>query len=666
MSKRLPALQTWPRAARDVLRSAAVCAAALALTPLFGSVGAQTAPQRPTKQDPANEQPALSSSPAGSQAAGSQASGAQSAPAQAHPGGTARLCDSIEAPYAYVALTSEAAVADAGSGDDKSATGKAKTGQAKTGQANSGRAKSGSSAVLDLLTDPALDVVLAGGAIGRDAQGAPQAAGKSPMLSVVRSVLRHGASDVELVMTGIVAGGGTPLLVLRARLEHAQAERLRGSLESASGAARPSRQLGAHQTYTVPQPAGQASRKPSERVGQELEMAVVGDDFVIGNDGSAMRELLDPMVERTSAAPSRRVLSADPSFCSLRDRLEVPSGSLIVYSDWRRLSRRLQSTMAGMPAQLLGSSGLGSASSLMISVAPATVSGAGAKNAADFAATLLLGFDTSAVEHTAEQQRVIDGWFDATRPVPARELLRGLPKSGLGGLVLSVDLCEVAGRSDRSASLAWELRQAFNAFGLNFDRNLVDRLGSRGTVQLHFGADLESKDQAFSSISAVYAVRAKNRAVASDLFADLRRVVEDADMGKLHEVRAGKRRADVLELRGKGLPFSAFLAVHGDSLLLTERQETLLQVLDDLKRGRKRASRQVAIKDIKAIGGEAVAGLFDIDLEPLLQHIAVALPGVDLQSLPSRHIGYIDTVSEAESGADSGDAIVRIRLLSSH
>ena len=166
-------------------------------------------------------------------------------------------------------------------------------------------------------------------------------------------------------MTGIVGRRGRPLLIMRARLRHELADTLRGKLEGSTQLAAPSRKLGGHQTYSL---QSTRSDDPVAGIGHTVEMAMLGDDLVVGNDGSAMREVLEHNPDYTSAESSRRVLSADPRFRGLRERLDVPDGSLFAYGDWRRLGRRLQSSLTGAPAQLLHGSGLGSARSIMMTL----------------------------------------------------------------------------------------------------------------------------------------------------------------------------------------------------------------------------------------------------------------------------------------------------------
>ena len=553
--------------------------------------------------------------------------------------GAPKLLDCIEAPYAYVAFD----------------------GAAREGDALKGNGKSGS-AVQKLLADPSLDAIFGGG----DAVDAQSSSRQS--LSLVRSMLRRGASELELAMTGIVARKGQPMLVLRARLRQDAANALRVSLEGTASAAVPNRQLGGHQTYTMS--SGGSVRNSG--AGGVVEIALIGNDLVVANDTSAMREVLVPLPRRTGVEPIRKVLSSDPRFNALRKRMDVPAGSLLAYGDWQRLGRRLESYLGSVPAQLLNSSGLGSARSVMMTLAPAKQ---------DFDATLLLDFDLSdgvASERGAVSRQArggIDGWFAATEPVSAKTLLRELPRSGLGGMVLSVDLAAVASYSPRSACMVWDLRDAYRMFGLSYERNVLARLASRGTVRLHFdpagsspstrGVEGETKaggEIAVASVSPVYSVRAKSRTAAEDLFSDMRRVVTKTTFGELLTVKdaKGKRLAEVIHLHGKDRQLSAYVCISGDSVLLAEDQDTLVQICQELRRSKPRSRRdQIAGKAIRAIGGDRVAGLFDLDIAPLFQRITSALHGVDLSSLPKRHVGYLDTDRQVDG------AVVRIRVLSS-
>ncbi len=523
-----------------------------------------------------------------------------------------RLLDTVERPYAYVRF--DAPAPDAGEPEQAS--------------------------VRNLLADPSLDVLFRGEA----SVGGSEAGGSSRALSMVRGMLRRGAGEIELALTGIVGRSGTPLLILRARLEHDQADRLRLVFRETDALAAPNRELGGHQTYTL---RGGRDSGP----GQTVEMALVGDDFVVGNDARAMREVLEPLAGGTSAGGARQVLSHSPAFLRLRERLDLPSGSLLAFSDWQRLGKRLQSSMSGAHAELLASSGLSSARSLMASIVPE------ARGDGDFSASLLLDFE---FDSDSAGGREIDGWFASTEPVAAKELLRELPRAGLGGLVVSVDLRAVASHSRKTSHLYWDLRDAFRDFGLDFERNVLSRLASRGTVQLHLSEDGAGD----ASVAPIYSVRAKSRSKAQDLFSDIRRVVEDNGIGELLDAGAkrSRRARGMLKLWGRDRALAAYVAVHDDALLFANRREALEQLLEELGQKGRRGRRDASVaKAVKSIGGEQVAGLFDLDLGPVFSHLAAAFGGedVDFSSLPRRHTGYLAT-EPSESGA-----VVRVRLLSS-
>jgi hypothetical protein len=226
--------------------------------------------------------------------------------------------------------------------------------------------------------------------------------------------------------------------------------------------------------------------------------------------------------------------------------------------------------------------------------------------------------------------------------------------------VVSVDLRAVASHSRKTSHLYWDLRDAFRNFGLDFERNVLSRLASRGTVQLH----LSEGDGGDASVAPIYSVRAKSRSKAQDLFADIRRVVEDNGIGELLDEGAqrGRRARGMLKLWGRHRELAAYMTVHEDALLFANRREALEQLRAELGSKRARGRRDSAVgKAVKSIGGEQVAGLFDLDIGPVFEHLSAALGGeeVDFSSLPRRHVGYLAT-EQSEDGA-----VVRIRLLSS-
>lgn len=529
--------------------------------------------------------------------------------------------------------------------------------------------------VQQLLADPAFDALL-----GRNGGIGAGSAGRA--FALVRGVLARSSGELELALTGVVPAGGQPLLVLRARLQTGEATRLQGLLDEPT-LAQAHRELGGRKTWSLRPAAGEA---PPARAGELVELALVGDDLLVANDTTAMEELLAPAT--ATAAPGQRlVLAADPRFTSLQSRLQVPPGSLLVYGDWLRLSQRLQTTSEGIPSFLLAWSGLGSARTVMASVA-----GLGG----DFTGTLLFDFDRPDAEpagrdgrreraprraghdgpgraplpgerdHDDGPQDPIDGWFASALSVPARTLVPELPGAGLGGLVLAIDLADVANRSHGGRRMLRELHESFEHLGLDFERNVMGRLGTRGTVQMLFRGPV---DGAPPEIVSVYAVRAKSRKAAGDLFTDLRRAAEQRGHGRLLPAKETKG-PDVLQLDGARSFPSVFVAVHEDAVLIAFDAPTLVQVHDEYKRaGKQRGRRDAAVTTaVQRIGGDQISGLFDLDFAPLLEHLSSALgtsadgrpaASVDLSRIPTRHVGYL-----ALQPRDGG-IVLRVCVLSS-
>jgi len=578
-----------------------------------------------------------------------------------------RLVDLIESPMLYVSLE----------GDD---------GARRAGAPGADT----SSPVQRLLADPAFDALFAPGT----GSAAPGAAGKA--LTLVRGVLARSSGDLEIALTGVVPAAGQPLLVLRARLLGDEAERLKGLFEATSPGQKlvePHRVLGGRQTYTLLGSDGRGSRTTAGP-GELVELALVGTDLMVANDTTAMQELLQP-AQRTTT--SRRVLAADPRFQSLKKRLDVPPGSLLVYGDWQRLGQRLQTSSEGMPAFLLEWSGLGSARGVM-----ASLSGVDA----NFTGTMLLDFDRPPADRPADRGKPdagkadigkpdlgrrpgtgpgrdgrpprrddrdgIDGWFAAAQSVPARSLLDELPGGGLGGLVLAVDLADIAMRSRRGEHMLHHLREAFREYGLDFERNVLGKLGERGTVQLLFR---RGEGAAATELVSVYSARAKSRKAAAELFADLRRAAEQHGLGKIvGGATAAGRGPEVLELAEwrRGAPTGGpptYVAVHEDSVLLAFDAQTIAEVVEEYKSTAKARSKRDAVVGgaISTIGGDTVSGLFDLDLTPVFEHVAAHVGNAlgapatkfDLSRIPHRHIGFLDLQPR------EGGVVLRICVLSS-
>ena len=136
-------------------------------------------------------------------------------------------------------------------------------------------------------------------------------------MAIENVLLARSAGELEIALTSVLPADGQPLLVLRARLLDDEAGRL-ATLLGGQELAVPQRRLGGHQTFALREAAAPASAAP----GRQVELAVVGRDLLVANDGSALEELLAPAPVATSAAP-RRVLSADARFVGLKKRLAV-------------------------------------------------------------------------------------------------------------------------------------------------------------------------------------------------------------------------------------------------------------------------------------------------------------------------------------------------------
>jgi hypothetical protein len=579
------------------------------------------------------------------------------------------LVDRIEAPLLYLALDAAALNAAAPA-----------SGANPTSSAPNRSQPSDRGTVQTLLADPALARLLGGSAPSSSTGRA---------LALVRGLLARSPGEIEIALTSVLPANGQPLLVCRVHLQSAEADRLQGLL-AGPDLANPHRSLAGRATWTLRGAEGARPNGP----GEQVELALVGGDLLLANDGTAMEELLVPPEPRTSATP-RLVLANDPRFLSLRKRLDVPAGSLLVYGDWLRLGQRLQAKTEGIAGAALEWSGLGSAKSVM-----ASISGLGGA----FTGTLLLDFDQrerarpepsrpepsrpepsrpeplrpgregrdgrpfeprDGMGPRGAEATPIDGWFAAAQPAAARTLLPELPIGGFGGLVLAVDFADVARHSHRGRELRFELHEAFERFGLDFERNVIARLGSRGTVQLLFRS---SEDAGTPEVVAVYAVRAKGKKAAADLFADLRRASEQRGTGRLALGR-DKRGIDVLELKSRDREAPTCIAVHEDQVLFAYDADSLAVVADEWRRaGRSRQKRDAAVAAaVASIGGEQVAGLFDVDLGAWLERAFGAVEGgaerggerPDFSRIPKRHVGYLDLQPR------DGGVVLRVCVLSS-
>lgn len=553
--------------------------------------------------------------------------------AGALPAQAPRLVDSMAAPLAYLALEALAPAVGA--------------------PANAARDVG---PVQRLLADPSLDVLFGGAAAATD--------GGSHPMAMVRGLLARSSGELEIALTSIAFDGGKPRLLLRARLQPDSVQRLQGSLQDGSLATR-GRQLGNHQVYAL-----RDARGPDA-----VEIAMVGSDLLVGNDGSALQELLQPAVG-TSAAPSE-ALARNAQYAALRKQSQGGPGSLQIYADWRRLGARLQPHFTGAGGELLRMSGLGEARAVFATVAP------GASGA--FAASLLLDYEplppaTEAPRtgprrpggplHEREGRERgphrephgfggegVGSWFAAIRPQPARALLGELPAGGVGGMVLALDLEAMAQRTHAGSHLLRDVEIAFTNQELEYERCVTARLAGVGALRIYAAPA--------GGLRAIYALRGKSRKAAADLFDDLRRATVACGPGRVLGGDArDKKSPEVLELRDRSGHASVCVGVVDDHVVLAADAETLAAALDDVRIADKaRGRRDQAIGSaMQALGRDRVAGLFDVDLASVFEQLVSALPvgaTLDLSQLPRRHIGCLELRSD-----DSG-ALLRCSVLSS-
>lgn len=476
------------------------------------------------------------------------------------------------------------------------------------------------SSVQRLLADPAIERVLG---LGQD--------GRSGAFGLVEGLLKRAPGSIELALLGIVPGvgdgkviAGRPLLALRAELAAADAERMRGVLRGGE-VARAHREVGGVATYVL---AG------SERAGELVEVALVGNDLLVANHGEAIDELLG------SETGSRRTLATNSRFLALRQKLHVPAGSLLVYGDWQRLGRRLATAAGGLGGFLVEWSGLGGAEAVMATIEP---------RGDEMVSNVLVDFG---------QQSAIDGWLLLAQSAPWRTLIADLPPGGVGGLVVAVDPSGLAGQVEhRLGHFAGLLSHGCRERGLDFDRQVLDRLGHRGSLQLLL------QHEADGSVASTYAFEARSKKHARDLLDDLAKAVQQAGVGSvLSEKEHGVEQIELGSMFGG--EDTARLGVLDDSVVLGFQPEALAGLKDARKSGQKARGKRDAqlAAALQTLGvADKVAGVFALDLSAWLDALSRRVGNVDsFAGLPTHHVGSVDIKAE------TAGVLLRIQVLSSH
>lgn len=461
-----------------------------------------------------------------------------------------------------------------------------------------------------LLADPAVAQLLGMG------EGEGTAA-----FGLIERLLKRASGSVELALLGIVPGAGDgrliagrPLLALRAELDAGDAERLQTLLADAR-LARPHRSVGGVPTFVL---------GGDERAGELVEAVVVGCDLVVANHGEAIDEVL-------GGGEAPRALAGNERFLALRRELggagaQLP-GSLLVYGDWRRLGRRLQTAAGGLGRFLVDWSGLGGAEAVM-----ASIQGRGD----DLVSTVLLEFG---------EKQPVDGWLSLVQQAPARSLLADLPPGGIGGIALAVDPDGLS--TPRSGRFGGLLSNGCNARGLDLQHQVLDRLGRRSALQLQL-----QRPQG-GGLAAAGAVAARSRKHARELFDDLAGAVRKGGGDVLSARDHGVDQVDL----GRLFDGAARVGVIDDSVVFGFHAGSLaeLEAARHAKAPPRRDAQVAAALQALAVA-DKVAGVFALDLSPWLAELPAAASG----SLPPLHAGCI------ELGEGTAGALLRLRMLSSH
>lgn len=571
-----------------------------------------------------------------------------------------QLVDSVESPLAYVALAGMP----------------------------SGGGEPVVSPVSALLADPVLGTLFGG------PKDESSSSGKA--LALMRGLILRGTGDVELALTAVLPENGQPRLILRARLHAGTAARLATMLagtpdptqaQQAEQLAVPDRRVGTIQTYRL--------RSASED-DEEIGMAVVGSDLVVANDLAALEALLTPLPAVTSASPRGKVLARDPRFVAMKAKISAVPGSLLMYADWYRLVHGDGlDLIAGTQPDQKTAADRDDARAVMASVV-------GAKGG--FQTTLLIDYNerTSTGARRPFGEVPLGAWVGdldlndclaSIRKVPARQLVPSLANVGAGSLVAAIDLPTLAQRSRRVAGLLRDLADAYADVGLDLERKLFDRLTANAVLHVVLTED--------GTAMPVYALQAKSKRLANELFADLQHAAVGDHMGRLREAsqNAGLR-TPVLEIRTDGRgdgprerdgfapgpqgwpdshggkpgvpgepgvrgellpPLVLCATVQDDNLWFAHDVVALAQMQEPRNGSTPRKSQDAALHLLPSFGGGAVAGLVEMDLRPLLLQFTQRLhepgkPDVNIDHLPARHLGVIDVEPRGEG------TLIRIRL----
>lgn len=496
--------------------------------------------------------------------------GALVAPADslAQQGPGLRLLDAVPHPLAYVSVDATASTSDATAVDGARAR------------------------LLAIFDDPALRALGFGSLDPLDATDATADAGGSlAAWRRLRELVSVSSGELELALVGLLPRedeSDLPLMVARTRVPATARDALARALESGT-IAEPLRELGGHRTFGLSGGLTGSRRRP----GALIEVALVDDSLLLSNHGATLEALLVRDARRTSTDPgaSAGVLSADPAFIALRERLDLAPGSLFAYVDWQRAWRRLAPKLAPLDREVVDALGVTAMRHVLVEVQPTRD-----------------GLVTTAI---VDQPEGLRGLLAATEPVSVRRLAQDLPVPGLASLTLSVDPARLLPEAGRIVGLP-NVAGGCRRMGLDFASQVAPRLGRSSSCQLVLIDDAGAR-----RARAAFSVKAKSQASAQALFRDVHAALEALRCGVTANEVDGAATLTVASAPGAELS----IGLVDDSLVVGMTGDLVAQI-----RAREKAlgRRELARHRSQTIAmlqrlrrDERVIGLFDLDFGEL-------------------------------------------------
>jgi hypothetical protein len=451
----------------------------------------------------------------------------------------------------------------------------------------------GSRLLRRLVADPQLGACLA----GSDAQ--------DPLLAavvVLQDVLARSTGEVELALTALQprTTGCMPLVLFRSRLDAELRERVQ-ALIARGAVVRPGRELEGRQIHELALPAA-GTEQPLDQVGRTVELLLDGDDLLLSNSTTAMAD----WVRGAGSQPPAEPPSTGPAAATL-------------FVDWARIAPRLAGRTNAAPwpptfgELLLGWSGLASARDATVTFQPSD-------RGLRVAVRIGLGTD-----------RRPAGWLAGATPADPAAISADMPAALDQGGTRSIASIAIAldpkslfrpppgPRSGRLHSMCDRLAGDLGRLGLDFDAQVLARLGPRAGVQL---AVVAGK----GSLRPMFLLQARTPRAAQQLLADLHLRLERLSMVVAHPVAAAKgvstpvgtlhggaaSSTELLHARVPGLG-EVHLAAIGSQLVCSPDAE-LITALRAAGPAGERAVPAGVLRELPA--GERV-GVIALDLRPL-------------------------------------------------